>query len=994
MTNAANASHALAMAASRGMGDIVSLLLDRGVDINAMNDEYGTALVAAVFYGMTDMVSLLIDREADVNAVVLQPTNLRGYYGTALALAASYGMKNTVSVLLNRGADINKVDGNYGTALAAAASCGREDIVLLLLEGGADINTVGDNYGNALAAAVLSGMKDIVSLLLDRGAYINAVGSHGTALAVAASRGAVDIVSLLLDRGADINAVGGNYETALTAAVLYERMSTVLLLLNQKADIDAVGDCHGTALALAASCGMRNIVLLLLDRGADTNKVGGFYKTALGAAASCGMKDIVLLLLERRADIDAENCHALRAAISYGNMDIALLLLDQGANFNLPWPQFSIPYSGPDAELSASRCNESLSHLFRSEVSEPLKYTDSSSESLPSCIIPPNASPVEILPTSFHAGGIITAAQANVACKSLSEEALSESLAALVGLHEHAAKANSQWIQHDVKCFISCNLDFGLAYAAARVAWKHFNEDSPDFSVILTQRLQWHKNAQLLDKQRSKAIAYRPEQELIISPYSVMPRHIWDLRSNRVVDFRMLHAVQSTIETKPTFWAVSHSWTSDMSPVWTRINQYQWPIPLPKDITLDHVRSELLNLGAEYVWIDVVCLRQQTSMRDLERLRPEEWKLDIPTIGNIVYDLGRPSREKWKLDVPTIDNIVYHLEQLRREEWKLDVPTIGNIYRAATHIVRYFNGLGVPFSNNGWDDSRHWLQRAWTLQEIANENTTINGGISQALGHVLLNSEGEYSGKVVKLRSAIRPVIKLAAQVGSALGCEVYELVREMIRRHASQPLDKLSGLFYLLGTTKLPCYDDKMTSEDIWRQCFHLLPPERKAEILFDFPYRGSDKQWFPTWAQMLSWPVRDPECDHMRLQSLPDLMGNMSTEMPFFVSNLWIIPRTVLFKTSKLGEYGVEINDRRDIYFYLPYLSQKPIDLEEPEFALAIANLEHPHYNWVVCRVIGSPTEDAKVCVLKKVGVMRTDSCTQLSVGGLLERRDCLFI
>ena len=258
------------------------------------------------------------------------------------------------------------------------------------------------------------------------------------------------------------------------------------------------------------------------------------------------------------------------------------------------------------------------------------------------------------------------------------------------------------------------------------------------------------------------------------------------------------------------------------------------------------------------------------------------------------------------------------------------------------------------------------------------------------------------------MRSAIRPVIQLAAQVDSQRGCEVYELVREMIRGHASHPLDKLLGLFYLLGTTKLPCYDDKMTSEDIWRQCFHLLPPKRKAEILFDFPYRGSDKQWFPTWAQMLSWPECDPECDHMRLQSSPDLnqmrtqsalhlthfMKNMPSKMIFYVGNLWIIPCVILFETSNPSEYRVRVGiNRPDFYFYLPYLSQKPIDLWESEFALAIADLGHA-YNWVVCRVIERPAEDGEVYFLKKVGVMRTDSCSQLSVGGLLERRDCLFI
>ena len=868
--------------------------------VNAANAWF--ALNTAIIRERKDIVSLLLDWGVDINAV-------EGLYGTPLVVAASHGVKDIVLLLLDRGADINAVGGHYGTALAAAASRGRKDIVSLLLDRGADINAVGDHDGTALMAATSRGMKDIVSLLLDRGADINAVGGHnGTALAAAAAAKPSfenkDIVLLLLGRGADINAVGGHYGTALTAA------------------------------AAAAVPGVKaDIVSLLLDRGADINAVGGHYGTALAAAASRKKTDVVLMLLDR------------------------------GANLNplLPRSPFSIPYTGPDSELCVGRFNKSF--LFRSEVSEPLKYPDFSNESLPSYIIPSNANPVEILPTSFRTGGNITPAQANVACQSLSEKVLGDSLAALVGLHEYAAKVNSQWIQHDVKCFISCNLDFGLAYSAARVAWKHLNKVSANSSVIPIQRRQWHAYTQFLDEQRSMAIVSRSNQELIISPYLVMPRRIWDLKSNRVVDFRMLHVAQLTIKIKPTFWAVSHSWTSDMSPVWTRINQYQWPVPLPKDITLDHVRSELLNLGAEYVWIDVVCLRQQTNIHDLERLR--------------------------------------------REEWKLDVPTIGNIYREATNIVRYFNGLGVPFSNNGWDDSRHWLQRAWTLQEIANENTTINGGIPQALGHVFLNSQGEFSGKVVKLRSAIRPVIQLAAQVDSEDGCEVYELMREMIRRHASQPLDKLSGLFYLLGATKLPCYDDKMTSEDIWRQCFHLLPPRRKAEILFDFPYRGSDNQWFPTWKQMLNWPVRDPECDHMRLPDLPlpdsrlpdlplrldYLTRNMG--MSFSVSNLWIIRYVVLFKTSNPGEYKVRvgINNTSDFYFYLPYLSQKLIDLGEPEFALAIIDLGHA-YNWVVCRVIESPARDAEFYVLKKVGVMRTDSCSQLFVGGLLDRRDCLFI
>ena len=124
------------------------------------------------------------------------------------------------------------------------------------------------------------------------------------------------------------------------------------------------------------------------------------------------------------------------------------------------------------------------------------------------------------------------------------------------------AKHQWPWILDDTFYFIACNFDFGLAYAAARVAWKHFNEHSVDSNIISIQRGQWHKHAQMLDKVRSKVIEVdysSSRQELIILRYLIMLRRLWDLKSNHVVDFRMLHAAQRTIKDTPTLWAVSHS---------------------------------------------------------------------------------------------------------------------------------------------------------------------------------------------------------------------------------------------------------------------------------------------------------------------------------------------------------------------------------------------------------------------------------------------------
>ena len=139
-----------------------------------------------------------------------------------------------------------------------------------------------------------------------------------------------------------------------------------------------------------------------------------------------------------------------------------------------------------------------------------------------------------------------------------------------------------------------------------------------------------------------------------------------------------------------------------------------------------------------------------------------------------------------------------------------------------------------------------------------------------------MNSQGKLkkveNGKEVEakttLRRVMRPVLLLASEVDSPRGCKMYELAKEMAGRKASTPLDRVSGLFYLLRITRLPCYQEGVEPEDFWRDCFDLLPAERKLELLFDYPYRGSEEQWFPTWPQIMAWPEKDPDYEHIPIE------------------------------------------------------------------------------------------------------------------------------
>ncbi|KAF8426742.1 ankyrin repeat-containing domain protein [Tirmania nivea] len=925
----------LRAAYSGNIGEVLRLLDFETPNINAPGGDYASAVGAAAYQGHREIVLLLLNRGADVNSTA-------GKYGSALGAAAYQGHREIVSLLLDRRADVNGTAGNYGSALGAAAYNGHEDVLLLLIARGADVNAacVTGQYGTPLAAAALQGKTKVVSLLLSHGANPNIVsGYYGTALAAASYRGHRDIMSELLKHpGTDVNTIGGEYGTALGSTLAHPTSSTEMpattnLLLDHGADINLVDGIYGSLLGKAAFRGDKELVWLLLARGADAFHVGGQYETVTGAYPTA--------LDAARAGRAGEDIITLLSS----NMNQGI---QQEALDTKPWPPFPMPFSRPLAAVQVSR-------------ESPLASTVGMCHDCIEAIV--NNQP--------HAS--LTPVQAALPCRVADEELLRRALIALLGIRKDTVERLQVWIRNDVHYLVNQGYDLGLAYAAARVAWKSFND--PHFNIA-AHRAQWLARAKQIAELRENAIYMDDNgQELIKSPYSIMPRRVWDLKSNRVVEFHMLHSevlareyisrgvFMDVAQASPPFWAITHSWTRDMSSVETSINQYQWPTPLPQELDLEYsVRRELLHKGAAYVWLDVLCLRQ-------------------PSLA---------------------------IDRTQQSEWKLDVPTIGNVYRRAVGIARYFNGLGQAFSIDGWDDSRHWLRRAWTLQEIRSENTTYNAGIGhKTSAHIMMKTEGKVDGKVTTLRQALHPIVKLATQVDSLSGCSVYGLVREMAKRYSTQPTDKVAALFYLLRTTQLPIYDAGISDRDAWARCFHVLPFERKIEILFDFPYAGDrthhGSQWFPTWRQLMAWPERDPTYKHT-VAVCPQ--GAAQAQLPWsqkpkhmFVPDIWAISNVRLCQTEERDEYVIDVGD--EIFgFYHPYVSQKPIEMSTCERYTLVTTCPDHSYNWLVCephrnRDIAYPTLDGvgatEIEPLKKLGVLRTDSCSELVLG--MERKDSVL-
>ncbi|KAI0119661.1 hypothetical protein F4814DRAFT_458849 [Daldinia grandis] len=137
-------STSLHAAAFHGHARIVQLLCEKGLDINATDETYGSVLTAAAsgcnpimdpnpFY---DIINRMISHNANIN-------NPHGMWGPALRAAAFFGRVELVRLLLEKGAEVRLANGPMGTAYEAADDRGHQEIKDLLLEYDPDAATYG-----------------------------------------------------------------------------------------------------------------------------------------------------------------------------------------------------------------------------------------------------------------------------------------------------------------------------------------------------------------------------------------------------------------------------------------------------------------------------------------------------------------------------------------------------------------------------------------------------------------------------------------------------------------------------------------------------------------------------------------------------------------------------------------------------------------------------------------------------------------------------------
>ncbi|EKM48790.1 uncharacterized protein PHACADRAFT_266097 [Phanerochaete carnosa HHB-10118-sp] len=302
-----------------------------------------------------------------------------------------------------------------------------------------------------------------------------------------------------------------------------------------------------------------------------------------------------------------------------------------------------------------------------------------------------------------------------------------------------------------LKYALGSSHDFGEVYGTLRSEWSCWQ--GPEDSAAALTRMK--DRCDEVQRKRDNAIRGHSIQNSRIPP-----RRVWDLYSNRVLPFHVMPWAKYEDDgcLPDDLWTVSHSWVREQDrkkSVMTVINGRRWCVPIPRGTSLDHIRIELLNMGARYVWLDVLCLWQEGNVDD---------------------------------------------DEARLEEWKLDVPTIGYIYQDGPRerpCITYFNGLGLPFDPSPAvvESDRHWFNRVWTVQET--RNTWLPGGLT-ATPHV--DSPGFFSRLEDLLPSLER-----------------FDAIRVIRDRHCTTELDRIAGLAYFLECETLPLYDQSASSESAW---------------------------------------------------------------------------------------------------------------------------------------------------------------------------------
>ncbi len=281
----------------------VAALVGKRVDVNAREEDGGTALAWAAMRSNIEIATLLLNVGANPNL-----TNEQGI--GPLYLAITNGSPALVRLLLEKGGDPNVAREDGETVLMTAAHMGQIDVMKQLIDHGANVNARDKKFGQT-PLMWAAGYPAAVRLLVERGADVHiaskvwevtstiytpttsTIGKTGipwnndgvytskmggqNALLFAVQKHDLEAARILLDAGVDVNAAAADGTTPLLAALYkWDPLGKEFVGGTGAPAPTGSSSRFGADLAMAR---------FLLDRGAKVNVADGAGYTPLHGAA-------------------------------------------------------------------------------------------------------------------------------------------------------------------------------------------------------------------------------------------------------------------------------------------------------------------------------------------------------------------------------------------------------------------------------------------------------------------------------------------------------------------------------------------------------------------------------------------------------------------------------------------------------------------------------------------------------------------------------------
>ncbi|XP_036970836.1 CARD- and ANK-containing Inflammasome Adaptor Protein [Acanthopagrus latus] len=321
---------ALLSAVRQNHDGLVTVLIDRGANVNVFDKQGYTPLLLSAELGHSEVLRVLVAKQAKLDATLSDGSS-------ALHLAVHSGSAPIVQTLLGKGLDPNTTGPKAQTPLHLAAQCNRPELVDLLLRARAQVNAAAQDGLTPLHVASQQGHADPVIRLLQGKADPGIKDRLGrTALHWAASSpGDSGVVDLLLTAKTNPHTTDNEKKTALHQAAIAGRVDALTSLLSHKAKAGAKDMDGSTPLHYAAAGGHATVVSALLqslnNKGVDERNV--WRKTPLHTAADKGHNSVAVVLLGAGAKINsADNSKdtPLHSAARGGHQEVVKTLLNWG----------------------------------------------------------------------------------------------------------------------------------------------------------------------------------------------------------------------------------------------------------------------------------------------------------------------------------------------------------------------------------------------------------------------------------------------------------------------------------------------------------------------------------------------------------------------------------------------------------------------------------------------------------------------------------------